>query len=138
MTVQLQDYVTSQVLASADLSFAGGDWTQLNFSFVASRNTTCMDGSSDPNIHCGNMGPGAGHICIKCTGQFVVVSLNIMLYVRVVCCCLLPIAKRGKSWRGKRRGFLVYIYLKLSISSSSRNLTFLESTIAIPFFPPHS
>ncbi len=76
ITVQLQDYTTTppSVLASSTLAFTGGNWTMLNFTLTPSVGTVCLDGSHDPSgvVQCGKMGPSAGHVCVKCGGQFVV------------------------------------------------------------------
>ena len=46
----------------------------LNFSLTPSTGTFCEDGANDPDgiVNCGVMGPSAGHICVKCGGQFVI------------------------------------------------------------------
>ena len=31
-----------------------------------------MDGSHDPRVNCGKMGPQPGHICVQCGGELLV------------------------------------------------------------------
>ena len=60
-------------LASQTIDFHGGDWTQINFSLTTGKAGTDCVGikpGSDPSIDCGKMGPGAGHVCVSCGGQF--------------------------------------------------------------------
>jgi hypothetical protein len=73
VSVFLDNYETNTVLASTTFTVnAGTSWQVLNFNFTASNSTTCVGitSGSDPAVSCGNMGPGAGHICVKCGGQF--------------------------------------------------------------------
>ena len=72
--VQLQDFESGKVLGSASMPFDGAraEWTWLNFTITPTASTVCVDGSKDPAVLCGRMGPEAGHICVKCGGQIVV------------------------------------------------------------------
>ena len=40
--VQLVNYITGTVIASVAIPFAGGDWTQLNFTLETSAGTSCV------------------------------------------------------------------------------------------------
>jgi len=69
----IEDYESTKELASETISVsASGNWQQVNFTFTSLSSTTCVGitPGSDPQVNCGNMGPGAGHICVKCAGQF--------------------------------------------------------------------
>ena len=62
--------VTNASIGSAVIPFAGGNWTKLDFNFTTTGSTACIDGSSDPSVNCGHMGPGAGHVCVSCGAEF--------------------------------------------------------------------
>ena len=68
----LVDYTSNKTLASQEVHFAGGNWTQLNFSLTSSAETNCvgLDASTD-EVDCGKMGPHS-HICVQCGGEFVI------------------------------------------------------------------
>lgn len=74
VVVELQDYASGKTLASESLAFAGGNWTQLNFTLTPSTSTGCtvIAEGSDPLVDCGKPGPEPGHVCTKCNGQIVV------------------------------------------------------------------
>jgi hypothetical protein len=74
ITVRLQDYTSSPptVLATDTIAFKGGNWTMLKFKLFPTQGTTCDDGQNDPTVLCGKMANSAGHICIKCGGEFVI------------------------------------------------------------------
>eukprot|EP00854_Cymbomonas_tetramitiformis_P001554 gene1554-2186_t len=76
LTVSLEDYTTTAVLASTTLVIKPGNWTRYNFSLTPSAGTACetIDVRSDPNIDCGGQGSPLtpGHACIKCAGEFAV------------------------------------------------------------------
>jgi hypothetical protein len=61
------------ILASASFT-VNGNWSQNHFKFTPSAATTCVNGTSDPDVHCGGQGHSnvPGHICVKCGGEFVV------------------------------------------------------------------
>lgn len=63
-----------KVLAEKELQFNGGDWTRVNFTLTPTADAQCegIAPGSDPAIDCGKLGPGAGHICVRCAGQFAV------------------------------------------------------------------
>ena len=69
LTAQLINAKTNTTLGSTAIDFAGGNWTMLNFSITTTAGTTCVDGTKDPSVKCGKMGP-ASHICVSCAGQF--------------------------------------------------------------------
>eukprot|EP01062_Namystynia_karyoxenos_P003544 TRINITY_DN11283_c0_g1_i1.p1 TRINITY_DN11283_c0_g1~~TRINITY_DN11283_c0_g1_i1.p1 ORF type:complete len:833 (+),score=275.17 TRINITY_DN11283_c0_g1_i1:84-2501(+) len=75
VVVSLLNYRSNATLASQQLSFPGGDWTRLSFTLTPSADAPCsgITPGSDPAVQCGGQGKGvAGHICVRCEGQFVV------------------------------------------------------------------
>ena len=72
--MRLEDYTNGKILARQTISFAGGNWTRLNFTLTPTAGTECngVEAGTDPGVDCGAMGPGVGHVCVKCAGQFVV------------------------------------------------------------------
>ena len=60
IVVELQDFTqNNRTIGATTISFAGGNWTMLNFSItVDDQGTQCnvITPGSDPNIQCGNMG----------------------------------------------------------------------------------
>lgn len=82
IVVSLEDYTRSTpdglpiVLSSVVLTVpAGSKWSRLNYSLPPLVTGTTCDGiepGSDPTVSCGNFGPQAGHICVKCGGQLAI------------------------------------------------------------------
>lgn len=53
---------------------ASSSWQQVNFTLTPSASTNCVGitPGSDPAIDCGNFGPGIGHVCVRCAGEFAI------------------------------------------------------------------
>ena len=73
--VGLHDRDAKTVLDSQSIAVAGSaDWQQVAFSLAPGTAAPCgsIAPGSDATVDCGNMGPNPGHICIRCSGEFVV------------------------------------------------------------------
>ena len=71
--VSLETTAGEALATPQTVRFGGGNWTQLRFSLTTGAEGTRCVGiapGSDPTIDCGGMGPGAGHVCVSCGGQF--------------------------------------------------------------------
>jgi hypothetical protein len=71
--VAANDFTSGTLLASQTISVpASAQWQQVNFSFTVSAGTECVGivPGSDATVDCGRFGANAGHICVKCGGEF--------------------------------------------------------------------
>ena len=83
LRVALEDYFASPAteLASQTISFAGGNWTQLNFSLSPRAGSSCRGFPADtPPLDCklgANSHKGdSGHACLQCSGQFTIALMT--------------------------------------------------------------
>ena len=63
------------LLATTSVQHEGGNnWTKVSFELTPSADTPCegITPGSDSDVDCGRMGPGPGHICVRCGGQLAV------------------------------------------------------------------
>ena len=73
--VGLHDRDAKTVLDSQSIAVAGSaDWQQVFFALSPGTAAPCgsIVPGSDATVDCGRMGPNPGHICIRCSGEFVV------------------------------------------------------------------
>ena len=62
------------LLATTSAHFNGGNWSKVTFELTPSADALCegITPGSETEVDCGKMGPGPGHICVRCGGQLAI------------------------------------------------------------------